>query len=202
MFGRIAKARLNKKKFKQSQAQKAQEKIDAETKLANEPAEKQAMQDTANANAQKMKEQQRIDREQGYADAERLISETKGFTPEQKALKESDAQQRLNNDMQGYQRNITSRQGASGIKGGAAYAQNADLAKLGMQAQGQFQSDLAQLDQDLALKKAAAKYSIGQGNATQNQLNQQIAEDTEQTEKERKRQQALEDQVNKILARL
>ena len=138
----------------------------------------------------------------GYADAERLISETKGFTPEQKALKESDAQQRLNNDMQGYQRNITSRQGASGIKGGAAYAQNADLAKLGMQAQGQFQSDLAQLDQDLALKKAAAKYSIGQGNATQNQLNQQIAEDTEQTEKERKRQQALEDQVNKILARL
>lgn len=202
MFGAIGKRKLREKKYKASLKQKEADKLDAEKKKEAEPAEKLASQEAANRKANEMKEQQRLDREQGYADVEKLLSETTGFTPQQRAQKQSVAQQRLNNDIQGHQRRITSEQGARGIRGGAAYAQNADLAQLGLQSQNQYQADLNQLDQDLIFKKVAAKYAGGQGLATQNQLNQQIANDAEETERERKRQQQLDDAVNKILSRI
>lgn len=161
------------------------------------------IQEEANKQAASMKEKRKEDRSEGRQYAEEVLSrDVQGLTPEQRKNMESSGQRRLNRDIQGYQRQLTAQQGKSGIRGGAAYAQNADLARIGQEAQGQFQRDLSNLDSDLALKKLAAMFNIEQGEAAQGQTERQMAIDTLQLENERKRQRYLEDKFNRAFTKV
>jgi len=125
-----------------------------------------------------------------------------GIDPTQRRNMEETANQGINRQIQGYQRQLTAQQGQRGVRGGAAYAQNADLARMGTEAQGQYQRDLSNLDSDLALKKLAAAYNIEQGEASQGNLDRQMSLDEKRFKQEKKRQEALTKQANRAFSRV
>ena len=101
---------------------------------------------------------------------------------------EESAKYKLNREMQGHQRRLLAQQGSRGVKGGAAYAQQADLARAGQEAQGQYMRDIDQMDADVALKKLGALFGIEQGEAAQSTLERQLALDMARMDDERKKQ--------------
>jgi len=149
----------------------------------------QERQVTANSQVEGM----RNTRKEGYASgrqraADLFSRDVQGFTPRQRQGYEESAANKMNKQMQGYQRQLIAKQGGRGIKGGAAYAQQADLAKAGMENQQQYLRDINQTDSDIALKKLAAQYGIEQGEGAQYQLDQQLAYDRARMDEQKKYQ--------------
>lgn len=136
-----------------------------------------------------------------YAD-EVLGRQYQGLTPQQRQIMEERGNQAINREMQGYQRQLLAQQGRNNLKGGAAYAQQADLARIGTESQQELQRDISNLDSDLALKKLAAAFNIEQGEAGQRQLDRQLALDEAKLEHERRRQRKLEEQYNRLFSRV
>jgi hypothetical protein len=121
-----------------------------------------------------------------------------GLTPEERARHESDAARRINRQIQGHQRELIGKQGHHGVRGGSAYAQKADLARLGMEAKNEANSAIRGMDQDLALKKMASQFAIEEGGAAEYLTNEQQAANELLLENERKRNRRHEAQFNRI----
>lgn len=123
-----------------------------------------------------------------------------GLTPEQKSAMQYEANKQIKRNVQGLNRQLLGEQGRHGIMGrsGVAYAQQRDLAKMGQEAMGQSQRGLEQLNADMALKKLAAIYAGGKGEAAQTMLERQRAEDRAELEREKRRQQVIEDRYNQL----
>lgn len=194
MFG-YHKAKRERAKSKQDKADFAKEKDQySPIKQQEEAKANEAMKVAANENAKNLKGQREEDYASGKKRAEELFSrEVQGLTPEQRRMKETTGKKNLNRSMQGYERQLLAKQGKSGIKGGAAYAQSADLARMGQESQGQLINDIESLDADLALKKLAAMFNIEQGEAAQGLTERQMAQDALELDAEKKRQKMLED---------
>ena len=138
--------------------------------------------------------QQRGD--QRYQDLRSQYS--KGLEDKQRRVLQESANSQINRDIQGYEKKLLSQQGRRGVKGGAAFAQQQDLARLGSEAQQQMQRDLSVLDSELALRQVAAAYNVQQGEIAQEALRNQMAKDTLESYDQRKYQKWLASEANKL----
>jgi hypothetical protein len=138
--------------------------------------------------------QQRGD--QRYQDLRSQYS--KGLEDKQRRVLQESANSQINRDIQGYEKKLLAQQGRRGVKGGAAFAQQQDLARLGSEAQQQMQRDLSVLDSELAMRQAAAAYNVQQGEIAQEALRNQMAKDTLESYDQRKYQKWLASEANKL----
>lgn len=144
-------------------------------------------------------------REEGKKYAEEVMNrDVQGLTPEKRQAMQYEANKGIQRSMQSANRKLLGDQATHGIvgQGGVGYAQQKDLQKLGIDAQGQVHRDLDKLNADLALKKLAAMFNIEQGEVSQAQLDKQMAIDELQLQDEKKRQRNFEDQFNKLFSRV
>lgn len=157
----------------------------------------------ASEQAQQFRQEREQGRERGRAYGEEVLGrDIQGLTPTQRRSMEESAQKKLNRESQGLQRRLLAQQGSRGVKGGAAYAQQADLARATGEAQQQYMRDIDQMDADIAMKKLGALFGIEQGEAAQSQLDRQLALDMARMEEERKRQRPYEQKYNDYFSRV
>jgi len=199
MFG-YHKAKREKKKAKKAQEQARQE---IERMSQQQPAYDEKVKESAAEQAQQFREEREQGRQRGREYGEELIGrDIQGLTPTQRRSMEESAQKKLNRESQGLQRRLLAQQGSRGVKGGAAYAQQADLARATGEAQQQYMRDIDQMDADIALKKLGALFGIEQGEAAQSLLDRQLALDMARMDDERKRQRPYESKFNDYFSRV
>jgi len=190
MFGYHKAKRENKKSKKYAE----------NLKIQQDPwTNDQVMKDQVKADVAEAKTDRQQARGEGKQYAEEVINrDVPGLTPEQKNAMQYEANKQVKRSMQSANRNLLGQQSTHGIspKSGVAYAQQRDIQKQGQAAMGQNQRDLDKLNADLSLKKLAAMFNIEQGEASQAQLDKQLAIDQLRLEEEKRKQRYYEDQAN------
>lgn len=157
----------------------------------------------ARIHAGEMRNTENQGREEGRKRGEEFLSRNfTGLTPEQRQEYESQANRKINREVERNQRELIGKQGRSGLRGGTAFAQKAELARLGHEARQDAQSSVRNLDTDLALKKMASQFAIEEGGAAQRLLNEQQAMDELRLDEERKKQRRYEQQFNRNFSRI
>lgn len=160
-------------------------------------------QQNINKISSEQKERDKQAQQEGRERAEELMNRNyKGLTDVQRGALQESANSQINRDVQGYEKKLLAQQGRRGVRGGAAYAQKQDLARLGTEAQQQMQRDLSTLDADLALRKIAAAYNIEQGEVGQEALRQQMSKDILESYDAKKYNKYLAEQANKLFQRV
>lgn len=154
-------------------------------------------------------QQSKADRKQGYAEgrerSEELFSrDVQGLDPVKKQAMQYEANKGIQRSQQQANRKLLGDQASHGIMGksGVGYSQQRDLQRMAMDANSGVQRDLDKLDSDQRNKNRAAMFGIEQGEASQNQLDKQMAIDELQLGDERKRQRFMEDQFYKQFSRI
>ena len=161
------------------------------------------LRDRARKIAGEMHQSANLGREMGRKRGEEFLSRNfTGFNPQQRQQYESQANRRINREVERQQRDLIGKQGRHGVYGGAAYAQKADLARLGNEARQDSQSDIRNLDTALALKKMASQFAIEEGEAANRLLDEQSALDSLNLEEEKRRQRMYENRFNRNFNRL
>lgn len=203
MFG-YHKAKRERKRAKREKSALQDEINNLKKQQMTDPVQEQKThQAQVNEIANEQKTRDRVARDEGRAYADEVLSrEYTGLGDTQRRSLQESANSQINRDIQGYEKKILAQQGRRGVRGGAAYAQQQDLARLGTEAQQQMQRDLSTLDADLALKKLAAAYNIEQGEVGQETLRQQSARDILGSYDQKKYQKWLADQANKLFQRI
>lgn len=109
---------------------------------------------------------------EGYKEEARqdVTTDMPGLTPNQRRQLQQSANSQINKQVQSYKRSMSSNQGRRGVRGGAAFAQQAEIARQGMDAQNQFQRDLVEKDTDLAMRRLAAYLAQVEGRTAQDIL--------------------------------
>lgn len=162
-----------------------------------------ALRTQARTHANEMRNTESQGREEGRKRGEEFLSRNfTGLTPEQRQEYESQANRKINREVERNQRELIGKQGRSGLRGGTAFAQKAELARLGHEARQDAQSSVRNLDNDLALKKMASQFAIEEGGAAQRLLNEQQAMDELRLDEERKKQRRYEQQFNRNFSRI
>ena len=115
-----------------------------------------------------------------------------------------EANKGIQRSTQAANRKLLGDQASHGVvgKGGVGYAQQRDLQKMSTEAQSGVHRDLDKMNADLRLKNIAAIFAGEQGEASQAQLDKQLALDELNLNEEKKRQRAMEDQMNRLFSRL
>lgn len=153
--------------------------------------------------AEKQKQKSLAAREEGRKYAEEVLSRNyPGISAEDKLAMEETAKSQINRDLQKYNRQLLAQQGRKGITGGAAQTQQSDLSRYGLEAQGQFQRDLAKLDYDYKMKKLASAIALEQGAVSEDILRNQTASEMIKAYNEQNYQKYLADQANKLFQRI
>lgn len=153
----------------------------------------------------KAKEIRQQGRAEGKQYAEDVLSrDVQGLSPKQRNAMQYEANRQIKRASQSANRRLLGEQSRHGIvgRGGVGYAQQRDLERLANEARGQSIRDIDKVDQDLALKKLAAMFNIEQGEASQSQLDRQMAMDQLNLENERKRQRHMENQFERLFSRI
>lgn len=145
-----------REKVKQ-QEQERQKEIEESQKPGTIAKEYEDVQDEVTKLKQKEEERLKEKRARDEEDIRRILgSEMSGMSEEHKrALRES-ANQRINSQVSGYQRRLASMSGRQGIRGPAANAPQLELSRAGMEARNQFERDLTEQNELVAMQKLAA----------------------------------------------
>lgn len=207
MFGHH-KAKRAKKRLKREQESFANEKMDwqnnapAREKEANEFKKTQIDERAAQSKADRQ-----AAREEGRADTEAFFRKDHsglGLSPEQRSAMQYEANKSIQRGHQSANRKLLGEQSQNGIvgKGGVGYAQQKDLMRMANDAQAGVDRDLTKLDKDLELKKLAAIFTGGEGNAAQSLLDRQLAQDELDLFEEKKRARKYEDERNLAFNRI
>lgn len=149
-------------------------------------------------------------REEGYAAGRKRVEDLyndqniKGLSDEKRNAMQYEANKAIQRSHQSANRKLLGDQSMRGIggQGGVGYAQQKDLLKLANEAQGGVHRDLDKLNEDLRMKNIAAIFAGEQGEASQYQLDKQLALDELKLDDERKRQRQFEDQFSKLFSRI
>lgn len=154
-------------------------------------------------------EQAKLDRQKARAEGKQyaedvLNRDVQGLDPKKRQIMQYEANKQIQRGLQSANRKMMGDQSMRGItpKSGVAYAQQKDMQRLANEAQGAANRDIESLDADMALKKLAAMFNIEQGEASQAQLDKQMAADDLRMENERKRQKEYEDRFYNNYARI
>lgn len=205
MFGHNRRKR-ERREIKQGRKELKRERQQFESEKPElERREEEGIRTRIGEQAAESKRARQTARQEGRKYAEDVISrDVQGLTPNQRNAMQSEAYSGIHRAHQSAQRKLLGEQSRHGIvgKGGVGYAQQADLQRLANEAHGQSQRDLQRVDADLSLKKLAAMFNIEQGEATQSQLDRQLAADEIRLGQERKRQRQYEDRFNKLFSRV
>lgn len=199
MFG-YHKAKREKKRAKrqqqalQSEINNLKQRQNADPVQEQKTHQAQINEVAADQRQRDLEAQQRGD--QRYQDLRSQYSN--GLEDKQRRVLQESANAQINRDIQGYEKKLLAQQGRRGVKGGAAFAQQQDLARLGSEAQQQMQRDLSVLDSELAMRQAAAAYNVQQGEIAQEALRNQMAKDTLESYDQRKYQKWLASEANKL----
>ena len=195
--------RKRKKREERQQKERTKAEENELRKQIYAPEDEAAQKEKAAKSAAEMAEDRRKGREEGRRYAEELFSrDIEGLTPAQRRSYEEQGKRQISRDVQGAQRQLAAQQGKRGLRGGAAYAQQANLARASAEAQRQLQGDISSMDADLALKRLAAMFNIEQGEAAQKQLDRQLSVDEQRAEAERRRQRYLQQQYDRLFSRI
>jgi hypothetical protein len=170
-FGRL---RAKRKKREERQGREADE-----LKRREKDADYERQRDEMNAEAQRRfdaggktaeerlsKDKERMDTDRSAARqyAEELLNrDVQGLSPQRRKQMEDQANFSMSRDLQNAERKLISSQGRRGMRGGIAYAQRADLARMGQEGRAGIQSDLNRLDADSRNKNMAAMIAMEQG---------------------------------------
>jgi len=207
MFGYHRNKREKKRLKKERQAfEDERRRYDAE-RSTPEAIKQQADERKENISqqVQESKQNRQEARKEGQAYAEDFMKrEVQGLTPAQQKAIQYEASQKINRDMQAANRRLLGEQGRRNIgkNSGVAFAQGQELQRAGQEAYGQSQRDLTRLNEDQRNRNRAAMFNIEQGEAAQAQLDRQMAIDELELSAEKRRQRALEDQLNRIFSRI
>ncbi len=200
MFGHH-KAERQKRKSKKEKESFTQEKQNWEK---NAPVREKEASDFRNQQIGEKTAQSKTEREkstqEGRADLEAFLAkDIQGIDPSKRKAMQYEANKGIHGAHELANRELLGDQARRGIqgKGGVGYSQQRDLQKMANEAYGGVERDLTKLDRDLALKKQAAIFTGGQGNAAQSQLDKQLAIDELDLADEKKRQRNFEDQFYK-----
>jgi len=204
MFGHYRRKRKRKE-------QSEREKQSLQNELTQE-RERQSAEPTPEemkTSVQERFDQARKDREMGrkegrqYAE-EVLGREVQGLDPHERSVMQYEAQRNIERQHQNASRKLLGDQSSHGIvgKGGVGYAQQADLQRIANESQGQATRDIEKLNSERQLKNLAAMFNIEQGEATQTQLDRQMAIDELELEREKKRQRKFDDEYYRLFSRI
>lgn len=205
MFGYHRNKREKKRLKKERKAFENERGLFDQQKPEIERQQKEATRAQAAQDAKTAREERRQAEQEGRADTEAFFQkDISGLTPAQRNAMQFEANKQIQRQEQSANRRLLGEQGRHGIvgKGGVAYSQQRDLQKVGGEARGQVQRDLDKLNADLALKKLAAIYAGGKGEAAQSQLDKQLALDALELENEKTRQRRMEEQYNRLFSRV
>ena len=187
------KLKQEKQDFENSKNAYSQNQIDTE---ARREADKNTM-------AKQKASESAAEREQGYQSGVQKVKDLYadesivGLDPAKRQAMQYEANKGIQRTMQSANRKLLGDQSSHGIlgKGGVGYAQQRDLQRLGVDAQAGVHRDLDKMNADLRMKNVAATFAGGQGEASQAQLDIQLALDELNLNEEKKRQKLLEDQI-------
>ena len=206
MFG-SHKARRQERRLKRSQ-----DEFDVKQKAFEAGAperEKQMAEQTQAQIADKTKAANSISeqaRQAGRQDIRSLFNDPsiKGLDDQQRKAMQYEANRGIQRSHQAANRQLLGEQSQRGIRGqgGVGYAQQRDLQRMAQEAQAGVHRDLDKMNADLRLKNLAAMFAGGEGRASQELLNQQLAADELQMADERKRQRAFEEQASRAFNRI
>lgn len=125
-----------------------------------------------------------------------------GIQPRDRQYLQETANSNLNNYLQGQRRQLLGQQGLHGVRGGAAYAQQADLARMGAQARQQTQRDLNVADIEERNKNRATAYGIESGEQAQRALSREQARDVTDANRLEKQQKRYARKANQLFSRI
>lgn len=203
MFGHHKRKREKKRHKREQQAMQSEIDRLKKEQQTDPVTEQRTHQEQINQVAADQKGRDQVARQEGKEYSDELLNrQYEGLGKVQRQGLQESANAQIGRDIQGYEKKLLAQQGRRGVKGGAAYAQQADLARMGADAQQQTQRDLSALDSDLAMRKLAAAYNIEQGEVGQEALRQQMAKDTLESYDQRKYQKWLAEQANKLFQRV
>jgi hypothetical protein len=198
--------RKEREKFRHRKRSFNQEREQYEAGRPGRDLADQSMMDQA---AQKEAEQSKMLRHQGRQEGRAyakdvLGQDIQGLTPNQRSAMQYEANKNIQRQVQGNTRKLLGEQGRRGIapRSGVGFEQQREIQRAGNQAQGQATRDLHRLDADMALKKLAAGFNIEQGEAAQNQIDRQIAQDRQELMAEKRRARANEGKFNRLFNRI
>lgn len=154
---------------------------------------------------QQAKEDRTQARAEGKKYAEEVLGRKKqGLTPEERQALQSEAYKGIERSMEGANRKLLGEQSLHGIvgKGGVGYAQRRDLQRMGDEAKQQAERDITGLNAKRELQNLAAAIALEQGEASQSQLDKQLAMDELNLLEEKKKQKKLEDHISQLFDRI
>lgn len=207
MFGHH-KAKRQKKRMKAEQSAFDQEKKQWAEGGPTRDAEALAQQkQSASESAAKTKSERRASDEEGRADTEAFLRKDYsglGLDPKTRQAMQFEANKAIQRGHQTANRKLLGEQSQKGIKGqgGVGYAQQRDMQRMAQDAEAGVTRDLTKLDKDLELKKMAAIYAGGKGEASQSQLDKQMALDELQLAEEKRKAKSWEDKFNQAFSRI
>lgn len=168
-FGKHKKRREQKKKDEALQSS-----LDASSDVDALGQEYKDIQKVASGLSSDEQGQRDVQREAHKASSyEDVTTELPGMSSAQKLAMQESANTAINNQIQNYSRQLASRSGQAGVRGGAAQNPQIDLASQGMQAQLQFQRDLVEKDSDIAQQRLAAYLASVEGKSAEDILRDQ-----------------------------
>lgn len=207
MFGHHKATRAQRRLSKEKEAFAKEQNVwnRGESQREKDLAERQDKQASEKAAKSKMEAQQ--GREEGRADTEAFLRKDYsglGLDPKQRQAMQFEANKAIQRGHQSANRKLLGEQSQSGIvgKGGVGYAQQRDLMRMAKDAEAGVDRDLTKLDKDLEIKKIAAIFTGGEGRASQDLLNKQLAIDELQLAEEKKKAKKYEDQRNLAFNRI
>jgi hypothetical protein len=206
-FGRLRRERRKKEEKERNERQKQSEFGEYQSNQGNLEEDRRRMEESYGRTPEERAEKSRMRREESEGRSRQKSEEffnrdVSGLTPAQRRQMQESANMSLNRQMQGFQRQLTASQGRRGLGGGAAYAQQADLARMGQEAQRGIQSDIGQMDANLAMKKLAAIAALEKGEQSLSANDYQQAIDELRMENERKQNKVSQDYFNRLFTRI
>jgi len=158
---------------------------------------------------EKISQKNKEERQKSFKEGEKNALDTfekdiPGLHPEKKKAMEYESEREIDRELENADRALLGDQSRRGIvgKGGVGYAQRADLKRIGLEEKGKAKRDLAKLDKDLSIKKAAAAFAGGQGEAALSNLDRQSALSELQLNKEKKHQRKKEKKFSHLFNRI
>lgn len=120
----------------------------------------------------------KADTERGRTEAREFMNQSQeGLTPQQRSALQYEAERQIHRGSQTANRQLLGEQSQKGIlgKGGVKYAQQRGIQRDEAALKGQVHRDLDKLNADTALKKMAAVFNVGQGEASQGEADREKA---------------------------
>lgn len=205
MFGHHPASKVIRKGIKQVRKFKTDFENKNKQNAKDERMSQESIQRKSEEMALKSKQDRNLARQEGREYAKDVLSQKyEGLDPHERYAMQSQANKGIKRSLQSANRQLLGEQSQRGIggRGGVGYEQQRELQKMGLEARQGVNRDLDKINKDLELKKMAAAFNIESGEASQAQLDKQLAIDELQLADERKRQRLMEDRFNQMFMRM